>query len=77
VPVVGDASIDRLTFFDAFLLVDLIAPRPLLLIVGREAATAWMSIEAYQKAKAPKELYWIEGATHNGLYDKDEYVRPA
>jgi fermentation-respiration switch protein FrsA (DUF1100 family) len=71
------SSIDRMTFFDAFLSVDLIAPRPLLLIVGREAATAWISIEAYQKARAPKELYWIEGATHNGLYDKDEYVSPA
>ena len=57
--------------------VDLIAPRPLLLIVGREAATAWMSIEAYQKARAPKELYWIEGATHYSLYDTDECVSPA
>jgi fermentation-respiration switch protein FrsA (DUF1100 family) len=71
------SSIDRMTFFDAFLSVDLIAPRPLLLIVGREAATAWMSIEAYQKARAPKELYWIDDATHNSLYDKDEYVSPA
>ncbi len=71
------SSVDRLTFFDSFLSVDRIAPRPLLLIVGREAATAWMSIEAYQKASAPKELYWIEGATHNALYDKDEYVSPA
>lgn len=71
------SSIDRLAFFDAFLSVDLIAPRPLLLVVGREAATAWMSIEAYQLARAPKELYRIEGATHNALYDKDEYVSPA
>lgn len=71
------SSIDRLAFFDAFLSVDLIAPRPLLLIVGRQAATAWMSIEAYQQARAPKELHWVEGATHNALYDKDEYVSPA
>ena len=71
------SSIDRMTFFDPFLSVDLIAPRPLLLIVGREAATAWMSIEAYQKASAPKELCWIDGATHVALYDRQEYVTPA
>lgn len=29
------------------------------------------------KATAPKELYWIDGATHNDLYDKHEYVTPA
>jgi len=22
----------------------------------------------------PKELHWIDDATHNDLYDKDEYV---
>ena len=70
-------SVDRMTFFDAFGGVHLIAPRPLLLIVGREAVTSWMSVGAYQQARDPKELYWIEGATHVDLYDKDEYVTPA
>jgi uncharacterized protein len=70
-------SVDRMTFFDALRGVDLIAPRPLLLIVGREAVTAWMSLGAYQQAQDPKELHWIEGATHVDLYDKDEYVTPA
>jgi hypothetical protein len=36
-----------------------------------------MSVGAYQQAQDPKELYWIEGASHVDLYDKDEYVRPA
>ncbi|GAA1646210.1 hypothetical protein GCM10009744_41500 [Kribbella alba] len=63
--------------FDAFRAVDLIAPRPLLMIVGREAVTSWMSVEAFQKAGGPKELVWIDGATHNDTYDKDEYVAPA
>ena len=70
-------SVDRMTFFDAFRDVELIAPRPLLLIVGREAVTSWMSVAAYQQAQDPKELHWIEGATHVDLYDKDEYVTPA
>jgi len=36
-----------------------------------------MSIEAFQKAIGPKELHWIDGATHVGLYDKEPYVGPA
>ncbi|WP_329066772.1 alpha/beta hydrolase [Amycolatopsis sp. NBC_01480] len=70
-------SVDRIATFDAFHAVELIAPRPLLMIVGRDAVTSWMSVEAFQKATGPKELHWIEGAVHNDLYDKDEYVMPA
>jgi hypothetical protein len=39
-------SVDHITTFDAFHTVDLISPRPLLMIVGRNAMTAWMSVEA-------------------------------
>jgi len=70
-------SVDHIVTFDAFRAVDLIAPRPLLMIVGREAVTSWMSVEAFQQAQSPKELVWIEGAGHNDLYDRDEYVTPA
>jgi fermentation-respiration switch protein FrsA (DUF1100 family) len=70
-------SVDRMTFFDAFQGADLIAPRPVLLIVGTRAVTSWMSVDAYQRAQEPKELHWIEGASHVDLYDKDEYVTPA
>ncbi|QXE34509.1 alpha/beta hydrolase [Streptomyces sp. GMY02] len=70
-------SVDRVAAFDAFSSVGLMAPRPLLMIVGRAAVTSWMSVEAFRKAHGPKELHWIDGATHVGLYDKDEYVTPA
>ncbi|GAB2641075.1 hypothetical protein GCM10027068_20940 [Prescottella soli] len=70
-------SIDKIASFDAFGVVDLIAPRPLLMVVGHEAVTAWMSIAAFQNAQYPKELHWIEGASHNDLYDIEQYVRPA
>jgi fermentation-respiration switch protein FrsA (DUF1100 family) len=68
-------SIDHMAFFDAFRFVSLIR-RPLLMNVGREAVTAWMSVEALQNAQGPKELHWIEGASHNDLYDKEQYVAP-
>jgi uncharacterized protein len=71
------SSIDHIATFDAFRSVGLIAPRPLLMIVGREAVTSWMSVEAFQKALGPKELLWIDGAMHTDLYDKEQYVGPA
>jgi fermentation-respiration switch protein FrsA (DUF1100 family) len=70
-------SVDRIATFDAFHAVELIAPRPLLMIAGRDAVTSWMSVEAFQKARGPKELTWIDGATHVDLYDRDEYVTSA
>jgi uncharacterized protein len=71
------SSVDRMGTFDAFAFVDLIAPRPLLLIVGTEAVTSWMAVEAFQRAHGPKELHWIDGASHVALYDQEEYVNPA
>ncbi|MEV6423910.1 alpha/beta hydrolase [Streptomyces sp. NPDC051662] len=71
------SSVDRMAFFDGFRFVGLIAPRPLLLIVGREAVTSWMSVEAFQNARGPKELHWVAGASHVDLYDKEPYVGDA
>ncbi|MES9511240.1 alpha/beta hydrolase [Streptomyces sp. NPDC000609] len=71
------SSVDRIAAFDAFRSIGLIAPRPLLLIVGGDAVTSWMSVAAFQKARGPKELVRIEGAVHMDLYDKDEHVTPA
>ncbi|MGV9347803.1 alpha/beta hydrolase [Streptomyces spiralis] len=70
-------SMDKLAFFDAFYAVPLIAPRPLLQIVGTLAITSWMAVEVHQRATGPKELHWIEGATHVDLYDKKQYIDPA
>jgi fermentation-respiration switch protein FrsA (DUF1100 family) len=47
------------------------------MIAGREAVTSWMSIHAFQNATGPKELHWIDGASHNDLYYKEQYVGPA
>ena len=56
--------------------MNLIAPRPVLLIAGEKAQTLPFSKEAYAKAAEPKELMVIDGATHFALYDKEQYVGP-
>ncbi|MFG2910348.1 alpha/beta hydrolase [Kitasatospora sp. NPDC048286] len=70
-------SVDRMALHDAFLAVPLIGPRPVLQIIGEHAVTAWMAVEAHQRATGPKELHRIAGAGHVDLYDKEEYVAPA
>ncbi len=65
---------DRLAAFNAFDLIETISPRPILLIVGSEADTIYFSESAYNKAKEPKEMFTINGASHVDLYDKEHFV---
>ncbi|HEV7976379.1 alpha/beta hydrolase [Amycolatopsis sp.] len=67
-------SIDLIAQFSAFERIELVSPRPLLMIAGTAAATAYLSREAIEKAAEPKELFWIDGATHVDLYDREEYL---
>ena len=70
-------SVDKMAVFDAFAPVALIGDRPLHMIVGTRAITSWMTVEAFQKAVGPKEMTWIDGASHVDLYDKQPYVDAA
>lgn len=70
-------SVDRIAAFDAFRFISLIAPRPLLMIVGTRAVTSWMTTDAFANAQEPKELFWVDGATHVALYDKEDHVSAA
>ncbi|RFU24662.1 hypothetical protein B7463_g11677, partial [Scytalidium lignicola] len=70
-------SVDKLAGFDGFTRISAISPRPILIIVGEKADTKWMAEQAFPNAGEPKELFWIPGASHVDLYDKDQYVTPA
>jgi fermentation-respiration switch protein FrsA (DUF1100 family) len=35
-----------------------------------------MSVEAFQRATGPKEIHWVDGASHVDLYDRKQYVDP-
>jgi uncharacterized protein len=70
-------SVDKIAASDGFAFIDMIAPRPLLMIVGTRAETKWIAEEAFPRAAEPKELFWIEGASHVDLYDKEQHVAQA
>lgn len=68
------SSNDKLAAFDAFAHLDTVSPRPILLIVGSEADTIYFTDAAFSKAREPKEIFRIAGATHVDLYDKPQFV---
>jgi fermentation-respiration switch protein FrsA (DUF1100 family) len=57
--------------------MEVISPRPVLLIAGEKADTRFYSQLAYDQAKDPRELFIVPGATHIDLYDKPQFVSPA
>jgi len=57
-----------------FVQIETISPRPLLFIVGERAVSAYFSEDAYNRAREPKELFVVPGASHVDLYDRPEYM---
>ncbi|GAB3556564.1 fermentation-respiration switch protein FrsA (DUF1100 family) [Actinopolyspora lacussalsi] len=70
-------SADVLDQYDSYAEAGKIAPRPLLMIAGSEAATLPHSRRAVANAGETAELHTIEGAGHVDLYDRDEPVDEA
>ena len=70
-------SIDKIAQYSSYDYVHLISPHPLLMIAGTKADTLYFSELAIGKAKEPKELFLIEGASHIDMYDKEQFVGPA
>jgi fermentation-respiration switch protein FrsA (DUF1100 family) len=69
-------GVDHIACFDAARFIALIAPRPLLMIAGREAGTSHMTTDAIAKVQEPKELFRVDGATHVDPRDEEEYLTP-
>ena len=61
----------------AIQLVPYISPRPYLIIGGTKSDSAHFQQAAFEAAKEPKELFWVQDATHNDLYDVKEPVQQA
>ncbi|WP_064684300.1 alpha/beta hydrolase [Rhizobium bangladeshense] len=69
--VSGDPSYLHFRPFDH---VDMISPRPVLLIAGENAHSRFFSEQAIKKAAEPKELFIVPGAGHVDLYDKADLI---
>lgn len=70
-------SLPQQMAFYPFEMIETISPRPLLVIAGSKAETKFWSDQVYEKAREPKDLFVVEGATHVDLYDKPQFVGPA
>jgi fermentation-respiration switch protein FrsA (DUF1100 family) len=50
--------------------IQMISPRPILLIAGEKAHSRYYSEDLYKMASEPKELVIVPGADHVDLYDR-------
>jgi hypothetical protein len=54
--------------------IELISPRPIMLIAGENAHSRYYSEDVYKKASGPKELVIVPKADHVDLYDKLDVI---
>lgn len=69
-------SIDLIATYRSYTFMNLISPRPLLMIAGSEADTLYFAQTAIDRADEPKEMYIIPGLTHVDLYDHTNQSTP-
>lgn len=61
--------------FDAFHFAESFLTQPLLVLVGSEAFSKFMSDDLMSRAASKdKRMHVVEGATHMQLYDQEEYI---
>lgn len=70
-------SVDKIMAFSALSQISTFLTQPLLTIAGTEANTRGFSEQAYALSNGPKELFWVDGATHIAMYDTPGYVAQA
>jgi len=51
-----------------------ISPRPILLVTGDQAHSAWFSEKVFEQAADPKELVVVPGARHIDFYDRTDVI---
>ncbi|RZM06864.1 MAG: alpha/beta hydrolase, partial [Pedobacter sp.] len=54
--------------------IELISPRPILLVAGENAHSRYYSEDIYKRASEPKELMIVPGADHVDLYDRMDKI---
>lgn len=60
--------------FPMYANIDMISPRPILLIAGEKAHSRYYSEDVYNAASEPKQLLIVPGADHVDLYDRHDKI---
>ena len=71
-------SLDQIITYDAYNKAEAFLTQPLLMVVGSQAGSKWMSDDLMRRAgTADKRQYIVEGANHMSMYDGEGYVNEA
>jgi fermentation-respiration switch protein FrsA (DUF1100 family) len=60
--------------FPMYARIEMISPRPILLVAGEHAHSRYYSEDVYKIASEPKELLIVPGADHVDLYDRMDKI---
>jgi fermentation-respiration switch protein FrsA (DUF1100 family) len=60
--------------FPMYAQIEMISPRPILLVAGEHAHSRYYSEDVYRMASEPKELLIVPGADHVDLYDRTDRI---
>jgi uncharacterized protein len=60
--------------FPMYVNIDMIAPRPILLVAGENAHSRYCSEDVFKMASGPKELLIVPSADHVDLYDRMDKI---
>lgn len=71
-------SLSQIITYDAYNKAEAFFTQPLLMVVGSEAGSAWMSDDLIKRAGSKtKNKYIVKGANHMSLYDRANFVDEA
>jgi fermentation-respiration switch protein FrsA (DUF1100 family) len=60
--------------FPMYANIEMISPRPVLLVAGENAHSRYYSEDVYKEASDPKELVIVPNADHVDLYDQMDKI---
>ncbi len=71
-------SLNQIITYDAYNKAEAFLTQPLLMVVGSEAGSKWMSDDLIKRAGSrTEELYIVKGANHMSMYDGKNYIDEA